>query len=385
MERQKAGTALPGTPDPNLSNRSEIIMGDLFEYLKWRGDIPFHQVPLTPVDALILSELSYLHLESIVPSTADHSLSLKETAAAFQRLPEKERVGRSKQDPKLLDACVNSIRFGNAGLTFFREVFVPEEETQFAAVTFLLDDGTAFLSFRGTDFSLMGWKEDFNMSFADSIPAQREALRYLRDFAGCNALPMRLGGHSKGGNVAVYAAAKAESEIQQRILNIYNNDGPGFTDILMGDPGYLAMVSKIQTYIPQSSIIGMLLEHEEPYTVVKSSLFSLLQHECYSWEIQGGDFVHVDEITDHSRFVDRTLKRYLAENSKEERSKFVDTVFSLLSSGGASQVFDLLHPKHIGAILKSLGSDEQSRNLLLEELQQLLHCAYEANQRKSAD
>jgi hypothetical protein len=270
-------------------------------------------------------------------------------------------------------------------LTFFRDLLIPQEEIQFAALTFLLPDGTAFLAFRGTDYSLVGWKEDFNMSFADSIPAQREALRYTREFADSYPLLLRLGGHSKGGNVAVYAAAKIEEAVQARILAVYNNDGPGFTDCLMGDPGYMAMVPKIHTYIPQSSIIGMLLEHEEPYTVVKSSLFSLLQHECYSWEINGGDFVHVDEITDHSRFIDRTLKHYLAANSKAARSAFVDEVFGLLGAGGADQLFELLHPKQIGAIIKTLGSDEKKRTLLLEEFRELLQSAYIANQKKPKD
>ena len=198
-------------------------------------------------------------------------------------------------------------------------------------------------------------------------------------------LPLYLGGHSKGGNVAVYAAAKAEPALQQRILGVYNNDGPGFTDILMGDPGYIAMVPKIHTFIPQSSIIGMLLEHEEPYTVVKSSLFSILQHECFSWEIKGGDFVHVDEITEHSRFIDRTLKNYLAEMDKNERSEFVDAFFSLLGAGGADQVFDLLHPKQIAAVIKTLSTDEKRRNFLFDKVRELLRAARTAKQNPSGD
>ena len=360
-------------------------MDDLFEYLKWRGDLPFSQVPPTPVDALILSELSYLKLDGIVPDTPSRTISLSEAAERFLALPEKEQICRIKLDLKLLKACAETERFCHAQLTFFRNLFIPEEETQFAAVSFLLSDGTAFLAFRGTDYSLVGWKEDFNMSFADSIPAQREALRYTQEFASSYPLLLRLGGHSKGGNVAVYAASKASQTLQSRILAVYNNDGPGFTDALMGDPGYLAMVPKIHTYIPQSSIIGMLLEHEEPYTVVKSNLISILQHECYSWEIKGGDFVRVDEITDHSRFIDSTLKHYLAENSKAERSAFVDTVFDLLGGSGADQLFDLLHPKHIGAMIKTLGNDEKKRHYLLEECRELLRSAYAAKQNGTKD
>lgn len=360
-------------------------MDDLFTYLKWRGDIPFSQVPPTPVDALIFSELSYLGFGGIVAAHPGQTIPLREAAEAFFALPNKEQVYRVKADLRLLKACAQTLRFGNVELTFFRELFLPHEETQFAALGCLLDDGTAFLAFRGTDYSLVGWKEDFNMSFADSVPAQREALGYTREFADAFPVLLRLGGHSKGGNVAVYAAAKAEPALQQRILAVYNNDGPGFTDTLMGDLGYIAMVPKIHTFIPQSSIIGMLLEHEEPYTVVKSSLFSILQHECFSWEVNGGSFVHVDEIDNHSRFIDRTLKTYLAEMDKKERSEFVDAFFSLLGAGGADQLFDLLHPKQIAAVIKSLGSDEKRRVFLLDKVRELLRAARTAKQISSGD
>lgn len=360
-------------------------MDDLFDYLKWRGDIPFSQVSPTPVDALIFSLLSYLGFGGIVADHPGQTISLRDAATAFLAQPEKEQIIRVKADRRLLNACAESLRFGNVELTFYRDLFLPHADTQFAALGCLLDNGTAFLAFRGTDYSLTGWKEDFNMSFADSVPAQREALRYTREFAESYPLLLYLGGHSKGGNVAVYAAAKADPPLQQRILGVYNNDGPGFTDALMGDPGYLTMVPKIHTYIPQSSIIGMLLEHEEPYIVVKSSLFSILQHECFSWEIKGGDFVRLDEIDNHSKSIDRALKAYLADMDKNERSEFVDAFFSLITAGGADQVFDLLHPKQIAAVIKSLGTDEKRRSFLFEKTRELLRAAKTSKQKSTED
>ena len=360
-------------------------MDDLFEYLKWRGDIPFSQVPPTPVDAVIFSELVYIHFDDIVSPDLAHPVFLKDAAKAFLEKPEKERISRLRLDEKLLSAAAASVRFGTAGLAFYRDLYIPEEETQFAAMALLLEDGSAFLAFRGTDYSLTGWKEDFNMSFQDSIPAQREALRYTREFAEVWPVIMRLGGHSKGGNIAVYAAAKSEPEVQQRIAAVYNNDGPGFTESLMGDPGYLAMVPKIKTYIPQSSIIGMLLEHEEPYSVVKSSLTGILQHEIYSWGVIGGDFIHVEEVTESSRFIDGTIKRWVSDMDKEERSILVDKVFGLLGAGGKEQLFDLLHPMSIAASVKQLTSDESLRNLLSQTLQELKDAASETLQEMKAE
>ena len=352
-------------------------MNDLFEYLKWRGDIPFSQVPPTPVDAVIFCELVYIRFDGIVSNDLAHPVFLKDAAKAFLEKPEQERESRIRLDEKLLAAAAESVRFGTTGLALFRDIHIPEEETQFAAMAFLLDDGSAFLAFRGTDYTLTGWKEDFNMSFQDSIPAQREALAYTQSFTEVWPVILRLGGHSKGGNIAVYAAAKSTPEVQQRILAVYNNDGPGFTEALMGDPGYLAMVPRIKTYIPQSSIIGMLLEHEEPYTVVKSSLSGILQHDIYSWEVAGGDFVHVEEVTQESRFIDGTIKRWVADMDREERSKLVDKFFGLLGAGGKDQLIDLLHPTSIAASVKQLTSDESLRDLLSDTFRELRQAAVE--------
>lgn len=355
-------------------------MDDLFEYLKWRGDIPFSQVPPTPVDAVIFCELVYIRFDGIVSNDLAHPVFLKDAAKAFLEKPENERECRTRLDEKLLAAAAESVRFGTAGLAFYRDIHIPEEETQFAAMAFLLDDGSAFLAFRGTDYTLTGWKEDFNMSFQDSIPAQREALSYTEAFTEVWPVILRLGGHSKGGNIAVYAAAKSSPEVQQRILTVYNNDGPGFTESLIGDPGYVAMVPKIKTYIPQSSIIGMLLEHEEPYTVVKSSMAGILQHDIYSWEVLGGDFVHVEEVTAESRFIDGTIKRWVADMDKEERGVLVDKVFGLLGASGKDQLVDLLHPMSIAASVKQLTADESLRDLLASTLQELRQAADETRQ-----
>ena len=150
------------------------------------------------------------------------------------------------------------------------------------------------------------------MAFQEAVPAQLLAQDYVREVAAEYVMPLRLGGHSKGGNLAVFAAARSTPDIQQRILEVYNNDGPGFTDYLMGDPGYLAMVPRIKTYVPQSSVIGMLLEHEEPYTIIKSNQVSVLQHDPYSWEVMGPSFVPMQSITADSQFVNQTIKAWIA-------------------------------------------------------------------------
>ena len=350
-------------------------MADLFDYLDWRGELSFQQVPPNAVDALIFSVLSYIDLHGIVRYDDSHPVPLHVAATAFLGLGNATDRARVKSDLVLLEKAAASPRFRDVRLAFYRSKLIPEEETQFAAVTFLLDDGTAFLTFRGTDNTLVGWKEDFNMSFQDSIPAQREALAYTEEVALAIPAILRLGGHSKGGNLAVFAAAKTSATIQSRIAEVFNLDGPGFTDSLMGNAGYIHMVPKIRTYIPESSIIGILLEHEEPYTVIRSRQVGALQHEPYSWEVMGGSFITKEEISSGSRFVHRTVKDWISDMSDEDRSTFVDTMYTLLSAGGASNVGELLHPKNIQAAFRALNTNEQAKKLLSEEFLEFLKSA----------
>lgn len=352
-------------------------MADLFDYIAWRGDIPFSQVPLNNVDALLFSALVYVDFSGIVPRISTSRVSLQRTAEAFFELPEEEQAVRIrvKKDLDLLRAMAQSQRFRDVDLTFFKSILIPAEQTQFAAISCLLPDGSAFLSFRGTDTTLVGWKEDFNMSFQDAVPAQLEAVSYVQAFAAANPVILRLGGHSKGGNLAVFAAAKCGLFLQKRILAVYNHDGPGFTGYLMGDGGYLAMVPKIHTFIPESSIIGMLLEHEEPYRVIKSRQISLLQHEPYSWEVMGGDFLYTDEVSSETKFIGSTIKNWLRGMSREERSSFVDGVYKLLSGSGASTVDELTEPKNVLSLIKTVHADANLRQLLSVELAEFLRAA----------
>ena len=327
------------------------------------------------MDALIFSGLSYLRYGPSVAEDPGVPVSLRDAAGEFFALPDHESRCLLKRDLELLRQAADSSRFGEAKLCFYRDVLLEEEATQFAAVTFLLDDGSAFVAFRGTDTSLVGWQEDFNMSFMQVVPAQLQALEYIRQVEAELWMPLRLGGHSKGGNLAVFAAARSSPSVQSRILEVYNNDGPGFNEYLMGDVGYQAMVPKIRTFVPQSSVIGMLLEHEEPYTVIRSKTVGLLQHDYYSWEVKGPGFVPMEEITADSRFLSETLKNWLADMTAQERSEVVDAMFGLLNLGELDSALDIFHPKNLRTYLKTLSSDAALRRLLSEEFKALVEAA----------
>ena len=355
-------------------------MGDMIDYLYWRGDILFSQMPPNPVDALIFSTLAYIRYCGIVPETPLQRISLRSAADALLQDPEAQRRAHFKGDLDLLAAAAESNRFGRVGMSFYQDIFDPEENTQFAAITFYLEDGTVFLAFRGTDNTLVGWREDFNMSFQESVPAQRLALQYTQTLAKATKMPLHLGGHSKGGNLAVYAAAMSDFFVRKRIVTVYNQDGPGFTEGMMTNPGYLNIVPKIRTYVPESSIFGMLLEHEEPHIIIKSKQIGLLQHDPYSWEIKGGSFIPGEDLSADSRFLDRTFRTWLDGMTQEERNTFFDNVFDLLMLENASKPRDIIRPQNVISYIKALQADDGKRHLIASELANLFLSAHRAHQ-----
>lgn len=350
-------------------------MADLFDYLAWRGDLTFDQVGVNEVDGLIFSALSYVHYDGLVRPGFENPVPLEVVADAFGALPDKEERVLLKHDGPLLQAAAATERYRKLKLVFYRNETVKEQESQFAAVAFLLPGNLAVLAFRGTDATLVGWKEDFNMSFQDRVPAQEKALYYTQMFARMHDRDLILCGHSKGGNLAVYAASRCPGDIQDRIRAVYNNDGPGFTSSLMGDPGYKAMVPRIHSIVPQSSVVGLLLEHEEPFHVIKSRQISILQHDQYTWEVMGGEFVRVEGLTQDSRFINRTMHRWLAGKTLEERNAFVDAVFSLLGTGQVDDARDIILPWNILNYVRTLSEDPQMRRTIGSCLLDLIRAA----------
>lgn len=354
-------------------------MANIIDYLRWRGDLTFAQVPFNDVDSLVLCRLSYLPFEGVVPQELT-AAPVCVAQAAEQVLAELSASAptkqvRIKEDAVLLQELMRSPRFSGLGLAGYVNRLDRAQQKQFSATTILLPDGP-FVAYRGTDGTLVGWKEDFNMSFDRAIPAQTDAAAYLAQAGAAFGGALRLGGHSKGGNLAVYAAAFCPPELQKRIVSVRNNDGPGFSAEVLSSPGYDAIAGRTHTYLPQSSVVGMLLEHEEAFTVVHSTYVGLAQHDVYSWEVLQNGFCTVESVTNSSQFMDRTLKSWLQQMAPAEREKLVDGVFSLIGSSSAVTLRDCWNGKNTLEILKAIGgADEETRHLVGEALEIFLHSA----------
>lgn len=355
-----------------------MAVGNLLDYLAWRGDLSLDRVPFGPVDGLVLSVLSYVHFDG--PAQGEEPVPLGEAAEEYLTLPPARRGRfRCETDLALLRALAESPRFARLGLCRCADRFVPKEETQFAALTVLLDDGSAFLAFRGTDGTLVGWKEDFNLSFMDVVPAQLEAAGYIQDFAASFPGQLRLGGHSKGGNLAAAGSALSAVKVRDRIASVWSFDGPGLNPYLLARPGYQELRTRLRSFVPRSSVVGLLLAHEEPHTVVDSDQQGLFQHDPYSWQVLGPDFVRLEEVDAGSRLIDRTLKNWLAGLTGVQRETVADTLYELLSSGDAKTVKEALEPRYLaGALRAALDADPQDLLTVAGSLARLAGAALRA-------
>ncbi|MCL2719961.1 MAG: DUF2974 domain-containing protein [Treponema sp.] len=347
-------------------------MADLFDYIKWRGDICFSASPFNPVDNIILSQLSYLTLDGIVPSPEDKTgISIALAVRVYnERLNSREGIKVTsifKEDPQLISSLASSRRFGDCQLFGYVNQIDTNLEIQFSALSVNTNDGFCFIAFRGTDTSLVGWKEDFNMCFKDVVPSQLEAVKYLDKMAPMIKEDLRVGGHSKGGNLAIYSASNCSKKNQKRIKVIYNNDAPGFNEKFISSTGYLAVKDRIQSYVPQSSVIGMFMEHGKSNIIIKSTESGIMQHCLYSWEVTHNDLVRAEKSTVSSRFINKTIREWINSHDNAQREHFIEALYHIFNEADVKSTVDFENSwfSSAGRVLKSLSHvDESTRKFI---------------------
>lgn len=356
-------------------------MANILDYLDWRGDLTLSVSPFNEVDALLLAELSFIEFEGIVPPPElGRGLRLRDAARSYfaRRKNRSTDMGLLVPGdiPAMLRAMADSRRFGDMMVNAYEERIDEALEQQFAAVTIDLGDGTVYVSFRGTDDTLVGWKENLNMSFLAEVPAQERAVGYLERIA--RQYPdrfLRVGGHSKGGNLAIYSAVKCAQAVQDRIVAVYNNDGPGFLNDLSATEAHRRIAERIRTVVPQSSVVGMLLEHEKNVQVVHSTYEGIMQHDGFSWEVKGAQFVHLDDFSREGKLLDETIDAWADALSPQQRESFAEALYEVLTATGARTLSELGGEKlkSVVSILRGYKSlDRETREALSGALKLLL-------------
>ena len=328
-------------------------MANMVDYLAWRGDLHLETSPWNEIDGLLIATISYLDFNGgrdpngwMLEEMARIDLIRPGTSSAFP--------GRKTAFEKMA-ACE---RFHSSRLHHAIALTDPEIGMQFSALCLDLADGTTCVAFRGTDNTVIGWREDFDMAYTTRVPAQEAAALYLVRAAALSKRPLRLVGHSKGGNLAVYAAAMAPAKVQKRIEGIWSYDGPGMNRETSQTEGFQRIKEKIHSYIPQTSIIGLLMDYYEPYTVVRSTASGISQHDPMSWGVYGPQFRTVKAVDKTAVVVRDTLHEWLQNSTPEQRAAFVDTLFSMVESTKATRISDLTSEK-LRSILTMVGSRKE--------------------------
>ena len=362
-------------------------MANILDYLNWRGDLTLAQSPFNEVDNLILAELSFVNFTGIVPGPGEgEGVPLHAAAEAFFRSHEGGDMGMGvlvpDEIPTLLRKMAECPRFREMKVNCFCDHLDVRKAEQFAAVTVELGDGSIYLSFRGTDDTIAGWKEDFLLGCQPEVPAQKKAVAYVKAVAA--QYPRRklmLGGHSKGGNLAVYGGIFVPLAIQRRISAVWSNDGPGFYGAVLETPQHARLEGRVHSIVPKSSVVGMLLEHEDSYTVVDSDQVGLWQHDGFSWQVLGTGFVTLREVSRQGRRNDLALKEWVRRLPVDQREKFVDGLFEVLTASGATTLTDLKEDgfRAAGAMVRAMKDMEKdTRNALFNAIATLFRSNIQA-------
>ena len=374
-------------------------MADMLDYLDWRGDIPFSADPFNEVDSLILSEVAYVDFAGIVPGPDDSFgseamplnavpvVSVPDAVRRYWELHTEAEIQSSntlyKMAPYVLDKLCSGARFGEMYLGGYVNKVSSEKNEQMAAITYFLSDGTAFTAFRGTDDTLVGWKEDFTFSFMKETAGQKSAAEYLDRMFGTREeprssaagrsgftdlgadYPIRVGGHSKGGNFAVFAAAFCAPEVRKRIVQVYSNDGPGLLEEITQTDAYKEILPRVHSVVPEESLFGILLDSGYYHKVIKSSQKGLWQHDALSWQIKRNHFEEAEKISEGSLMLKKTIETWVYGMTPEQRRETVDIIFTILEDTGFENVSEFAseHFKSIGELARAYSelSGEEKR------------------------
>lgn len=340
---------------------------NILDYVEKYGDKDFNEFSFNDVDNLILSQLSYLPLSGIVPSLYEKGITLDDACSNFFKKYSQNDIKKQWYlIPKvsiLFKMMSSTKRYGNSIL--YNYVNIVDSSKQFGALCIRLNDNSVYISYEGTDNTLVGWKEDFKMACNYPVPSQLLAVKYLNRVVRFSDKVIRIGGHSKGGNLAVSAAMGCNFIVRSKIDTIYNNDGPGFLKEQVESKKYLKIISKVKMFVPKESIVGMLLYHDVDYIVVKSSRLGIFQHDAFSWQCSGNSFV-IDKLSNRSKNLEKKLNKKLEEMSPLERQTVVEAIFSIFEDNDIKLTKEIKLNKILD-ILKSIkNTDKEIRKLILD-------------------
>ena len=366
-------------------------MGTVLDYLEKYGKYSFQEMPMTEVDSLALCQLSYLKFDGMVPGQEEKAVLPAVTLESLKDHPDFEKlfadVRYEKPNRALYEKMISGERFRSLQLNYYINVIEQRWETQFSAVTYTMGDGTRYIAYRGTDETIVGWKEDFNMAFLSPVPGQAYSVEYLNSVAEKFDGPFYVGGHSKGGNLAVYSAMNCDAKLQDRIVKVYSMDGPGFRPEVLKNCDYEKIADRVVKILPNSSLVGMIFESGMYFQVVKSKTFGLLQHDPYTWLVTGNHLVRADHLYERRQQMDNNLNEWILSLNEQQLRTFVDTLYQVITASRADNLLDFTAEwkKSMNGVIAALKEvDEDTVEALKEIVRSLFEITRENRKKQVA-
>ncbi len=343
-------------------------MANCLDYLEWRGDLPFARDPINEVDLLIFSVLAYTAMDTLFGK--DRQLTIPELTQRYVDAGIDQSSLPYNPKPLLLRAA-ECPRYANVLVSRYVNRVDETTHLQFSACTFQTGSKASVIAFRGTDNTVVGWHEDFNFSINQETPAQRMAVLYLNQSI---AEEIYVCGHSKGGNLAMYASSFVHDYVQRRIVRVTSFDGPGFQPEIMKEEGYQKILDRAFLILPESSVFGLLMNQMAARTIIRSTDIGISQHNPYTWKLKGNHFEKTNRLSAFSNYIDEVVDKWLESVSIEERKKFIDTVFTAIESTGVSTFQEMKKKKleTANAIFKALQkTDSEEVRMMADTLVKL--------------
>lgn len=316
-------------------------MKNMLWYLKKYGNESFEKLEFNEIDALIFAELGYLNFE-LFSSDSNQEIFIKDVVNAKNAKKLSYGTTTRPKNEKLCALIEHTTRYDNVYFKAFRSIIDNETVEQFFGVTFFILD-FCYIVFRGTDLTITGWEEDLNMAYMNEVPSQRDAVKYIMDISNLYDRKIMVGGHSKGGNLALYASIFAEIDVQDVIIKVYDFDGPGFLDKnILHTPEYFRIQNKVCAMSSTMSTVAMLLYNVENIEFLKTSGFTVLQHDPFNWHIASDTrFKRVKRNSLASRYFERTVDRFFDETTNEERKRYVEILVKIAKEKPDSSLLDV--------------------------------------------
>lgn len=342
-------------------------MKNIVNYIKEYGSFTFTQKPFNEVDNAVFSQLIYTDFAGI--SDGVLKPTLKEAAEEFYTVYSLENIENLiniiARSARLLKLCADTKRYGDTVICRYVNNINDAIDKQFAAANFMLNDGSLLVAFRGTDVTVTGVKESAMLSYMFPVPAQIEALYYFQETAMLCSGDIRICGHSKGGNLAVFAAVNCSNSLKKRIVAVYEDDAPGFPKWFFDRYDYRQIKDKIHLFTPQSSIIGRMLYHDEKPHIIKSSNNGLKQHQVSSWIVDDDSFETVERYDHYSDFISEYINNLIDYIGDDDLELFFDTLENTAEKIGIDDFYDLklMDIKRIISIIDSISELDNEKNL----------------------